>query len=88
LFAANFGQLENRQHLLANLKGLPPGSKIAMSHLFNSGLFFGQNAWHGLGVTLPADSEARYSIDDAIRIAGLDWRARSAAALLGKRPAS
>jgi phage/plasmid-like protein (TIGR03299 family) len=44
-----------------------------MAHLFQSGLFFGQSAWHGLGVTLPADSSARFSIDDSIRIAGLDW---------------
>jgi phage/plasmid-like protein (TIGR03299 family) len=44
-----------------------------MAHLFNSGLFFGQSAWHGLGVTLPADSPVRYSIDDAITISGLDW---------------
>jgi phage/plasmid-like protein (TIGR03299 family) len=41
--------------------------------MFQSGLFFGQNAWHGLGTTLPDDSPVRYSIDDAIRIAGLDW---------------
>ena len=44
-----------------------------MAQLFNSGLFFGQSAWHGLGVTLPADSPVRYSIDDAITISGLDW---------------
>ncbi|HEY2411580.1 MAG TPA: DUF932 domain-containing protein [Pirellulaceae bacterium] len=45
-----------------------------MAHLFQSGLFFGQSAWHGLGVTLPADSPARFSIEDSIRIAGLDWQ--------------
>jgi phage/plasmid-like protein (TIGR03299 family) len=44
-----------------------------MAHLFQSGLFFGADAWHGLGVTLPADSQARYSIDDSIGIAGLNW---------------
>ena len=44
-----------------------------MAHLFNSGLFFGESAWHGLGVTLPAESRVRYSIDDAITISGLDW---------------
>jgi phage/plasmid-like protein (TIGR03299 family) len=44
-----------------------------MAHLFNSGLFFGESAWHGLGTTLPADSPVRYSIDDAITISGLDW---------------
>ncbi|MGE3243317.1 MAG: DUF932 domain-containing protein [Pirellulales bacterium] len=45
-----------------------------MAHLFNSGLFFGESAWHGLGVTLPADSPVRYSIDDAIAISGLNWQ--------------
>lgn len=44
-----------------------------MAHLFQSGLFFGEDAWHGLGVTLPADSPARYSIEDSICIAGLNW---------------
>jgi phage/plasmid-like protein (TIGR03299 family) len=44
-----------------------------VAHLFNSGLFFGESAWHGLGVTLPTDSPVRYSIDDAIAISGLDW---------------
>lgn len=44
-----------------------------MAHLFQSGLFFGEDAWHGLGVTLPADSQARYSIEDSIQIAGLNW---------------
>lgn len=44
-----------------------------MAHLFQSGLFFGEDAWHGLGVTLPADSPARYSIEDSISIAGLNW---------------
>jgi phage/plasmid-like protein (TIGR03299 family) len=45
-----------------------------MSHLFSSGLFFGQRAWHGLGVTLPEDSKSRFSIDESIRLAGLDWQ--------------
>lgn len=44
-----------------------------MAHLFQSGLFFGEDAWHGLGVTLPADSQARFSIEDSIQIAGLNW---------------
>src|SRR5580765_5907477 len=44
-----------------------------MAHEFQSGLFFGENAWHGLGVTLPNDSSVRHSIDEAIKIAGLDW---------------
>ena len=45
-----------------------------MAHLFQSGLFFGEQAWHGLGTTLPADSPARFSIDESIRLAGLDWQ--------------
>jgi phage/plasmid-like protein (TIGR03299 family) len=48
-----------------------------MAHHFQSGLFFGQKAWHGLGITLDADSPVRYNIDDAIRIAGLDWNVES-----------
>src|SRR6185295_6074833 len=55
----------------------------AMAHLFQSGLFFGQSAWHGLSVTLPADSPARYSIDESIKIAGLDWRVESRPLFLG-----
>jgi len=54
-----------------------------MSHHFSSGLFFGQSAWHGLGVTLPADSPARYSIEDSIKIAGLDWRVEKRPLFLG-----
>ena len=49
-----------------------------MAHHFQSGLFFGQNAWHGLGVTLEDNSAVRYNIDDAIRIAGLDWSVETA----------
>jgi phage/plasmid-like protein (TIGR03299 family) len=44
-----------------------------MAHHFQSGLFFGQSAWHGLGVTLAEDSPARYSIDQSIEISGLNW---------------
>lgn len=44
-----------------------------MAHHFESGLFFGQNAWHGLGVTLDENSPARYSIDQSIEISGLNW---------------
>jgi len=54
-----------------------------MAHLFNSGLFFGQAAWHGLGTTLPADSPARFSIDDSIRLAGLDWHVEKQPLFLG-----
>ena len=44
-----------------------------MAHLFESGLFFGQNAWHGLGVTLPENSPVRRNVADAIRTADMDW---------------
>jgi len=54
-----------------------------MAHLFNSGLFFGQAAWHGLGTTLPADSPARFSIDDSIGLAGLDWHVEKQPLFLG-----
>ena len=53
--------------------GCPQGSTNHGAS-FQSGLFFGQAAWHGLGMTLPADSPARFSIDDSIRMAGLDWQ--------------
>jgi len=41
-----------------------------MSHEFESGLFVGTAAWHGLGVTL---ENAPDNIEEALRIAGLDW---------------
>lgn len=44
-----------------------------MAHKFESGLFFGQNAWHGLGVTLPSDSPVRRNVGEAIVTAGMDW---------------
>lgn len=44
-----------------------------MSHEFESGLFFEQGAWHGLGVTLDADSPVRRNAADAIATAGMDW---------------
>ena len=44
-----------------------------MSHKFESGLFFGERAWHGLGTTLPENHEARKSVDESIKLAGLDW---------------
>ena len=48
-----------------------------MAHKFESGLFFGESAWHGLGTTLPSDSAVRHSIPDAMRIAKLDWEVES-----------
>lgn len=45
-----------------------------MPAYFDNGLFFGQHAWHGLGTTLAADAPERFSVDDSIRIAGLDWQ--------------
>lgn len=43
-----------------------------MSHEFETGLFVGQPAWHGLGVVLNNPP----SIEEAIRLAGLDWTVR------------
>lgn len=43
-----------------------------MSHEIESALFVGQPAWHGLGVVV----QEAPSIDDAIVMAGLDWRVR------------
>lgn len=40
-----------------------------MAHEFETGLFVSQPAWHGLGVVLPNAP----SINDAIKLAGLDW---------------
>lgn len=40
-----------------------------MSHLFESGLFVGQPAWHGLGVVL----QNAPTIVEALTVAGLDW---------------
>ncbi len=41
-----------------------------MAHEFESGFFVRQPAWHRLGVLLPESP----TIDDAVRLAGLDWR--------------
>lgn len=41
-----------------------------MSHQFESGFFVRQPAWHRLGAVLPESPH----IEDAIRLAGLDWR--------------
>lgn len=43
-----------------------------MAHEIESALFVGQPAWHGLGVVLQ-DSP---SVEDAIRLSGLDWNVR------------
>src|SRR5690606_10854332 len=50
------------------------GKDNHMAHEFESGLFVGEPAWHRLGVVL----EQPPSIDDAIRLAGLDWEVRLA----------
>jgi phage/plasmid-like protein (TIGR03299 family) len=57
-----------------------------MSHCFQSGLFFGQSAWHGLGVTLPTDAPERFSIDDSMRIAGLDWAVETMPIVVDGKP--
>ena len=46
-----------------------------MAHHFNSGLFFDQKAWHGLGVTLEDDSPLRYDIEGSLETSGLNWTA-------------
>lgn len=53
---------------------LSAGKENHMAHEFESGLFVGEPAWHRLGVVL----EQPPSIDDAIRLAGLDWEVRLA----------
>lgn len=57
-----------------------------MSHHFDSGLFFGENAWHGLGVTLDAQSDVRFSVADSIRIAGLNWNVETAPVFVDGAP--
>lgn len=41
-----------------------------MAHKFETGLFVGQPAWHGLGTVLSGAP----SIAEALKLAGLDWR--------------
>lgn len=36
-------------------------------------LTFDKQAWHNLGVNLPADHTARYDLDECRRISGVDW---------------
>lgn len=48
-----------------------------MAHEFNTGLFFGQDAWHGLGVTLDENSPLRYDIEGALETSGLNWTAET-----------
>jgi phage/plasmid-like protein (TIGR03299 family) len=45
-----------------------------MAHEFETGLFVGEPAWHGLGVVLRNPP----SVEEAIRAAGLDWGVRLA----------
>lgn len=44
-----------------------------MPAYFDNGLFFGEGAWHGLGTTLAADAPERFSVNDAISLAGMNW---------------
>ena len=41
-----------------------------MAHMFQSGVFYGQSAWHGLGTTLEESDERRFSTDDTLCMAG------------------
>ena len=40
---------------------------------FESGVFYGEPAWHGLGTTLDDNSPARKSVEQTIAAAGMDW---------------
>ena len=42
-----------------------------MSHEFDSGLFIGESAWHGLGLVLPT---APATTGEAMKLAGMDWQ--------------
>lgn len=46
---------------------------VTMAHQFESGVFFGDSAWHGLGQTLAETDDRRWSVEGAIEAAGLDW---------------
>ena len=42
-----------------------------MAHLFESGFFTGAAPWHGLGTIVP--EETRYSVDEGLIAAGMNW---------------
>lgn len=44
-----------------------------MAHQFESGVFFGASAWHGLGTTLEESDPRRRSVQGTIEASGLDW---------------
>ena len=41
-----------------------------MAHEFHSGFYVGKQAWHGLGTTLPEDSDIRFNVEEALCEAG------------------
>lgn len=45
-----------------------------MAHHFETGVFYGEKPWHGLGTTLADDDARRRSIVGTLEAAGLDWR--------------
>jgi len=45
-----------------------------MAHKFETGVFYGDKAWHSLGTTLDAGDARRRSVVDTMSAAGLDWR--------------
>jgi len=41
-----------------------------MAHMFQSGVFYGQSAWHGLGTVLPEGDERAFSAEQSLCLAG------------------
>lgn len=57
-----------------------------MSHEFESGVFYGEAAWHGLGTTLDADDHRRRSVEGTIAAAGLDWSVTKYPTMIANSP--
>lgn len=45
-----------------------------MSHLFESGVTYGEKSWHKLENNLSADDGRRYSVDGTLAASGMDWQ--------------
>jgi len=57
-----------------------------MSHNFETGVFYGQPAWHGLGTTLEASDPRRHSVEDTLVAANMDWTVRKYPIQLASSP--